>query len=61
MPVYLYEPYQKASLVVLRRRITSSIMAGFLNKVILLLPWHMNIAWEQMVVECREPPILKIP
>ena len=37
MPVYLSEPYQKTSFVVFCRRITSSAMVGFLNKVVLLL------------------------
>ena len=61
MLVYLSEPYEKIGFVVLYRRIATSVMADFLNKVILLLPQCMNIAWEQMVVECGEPSILKMP
>ena len=60
MPVYLSEPYQKTGFVVLYRRIATSVMAGFLNKVILLLPQCMNIAQEQTVVPCREPSVLKM-
>ena len=57
----LVEPYPKIGSVVLCGRITSSVIVDFLNKVILLLPQHMNIAQGQMVVACREPLVLKMP
>ena len=41
---YLSNPYQKTGFVVLCRRIALSVMAGFLNKFILLLPQRRNIA-----------------
>ena len=44
IPIYLYEPYQKIGFVVLCKRIASSVMACFLNIVVLLLPQCMNIA-----------------
>ena len=52
MPVYLSEPYQKTGFIILCRRITSSVMAGFLNKIVLLLSQCTNIAREQIVVAC---------
>ena len=61
VPVYLSNPYQKTGFVVLCKRITSTLLAGYLNKVVLLLPQCTNIAWEQMVVEHGEPPVLKMP
>ena len=61
VPVYLSEPYQKIGFVVLYKRIASSVMAGFLSKVILLLPQRTNIEREQMVMACGEPPVLKMP
>ena len=42
-------------------RIASIVMAGFLNKVILLLPQHTTIAREQMLMACVEPLVLKMP
>ena len=36
-------------------------MAGFLNKVVMLLPQCTNIAQKQMVVKCGEPSVLKMP
>ena len=36
-------------------------MAGFLNKVILLLPQRTNIARGQMVMVWGEPLVLKMP
>ena len=44
------ERYLKIDFVILCKRITSSVVAGFLNKVILLLPQCTNIVQEQMVV-----------
>ena len=61
VPVYLSEPYQNIGFVVLYKRIASSVMAGFLNKVILLLPQCTNIAREQMVMTYREPSVFKMP
>ena len=61
MPVYLSEPYEKAGFVMFYRRITSSVLDGFLNKVLLLLPQSTNIAREQVIVACGEPLVLKIP
>ena len=60
MPIYLFEPYQKTGFLVLCKRIASSVMVGFLNKIILLLSHRMNIAQEQMVVAYGEPSILKM-
>ena len=60
-PINLFEPFQKIGFVVLYKRITLSVMVGFLNKVILVLPQRTNIAWEQKVVAYGEPPILKMP
>ena len=60
VPVYLSEPYQKIGFIVLCKRIASSVMATFSNKVILLLPQCTNTTQEQIVVACREPLILKI-
>ena len=61
VPIYLSEPYPKAGFVVLCRRIALSVMADFLNKVVLLLSQRTNIAREQMVMVCREPLVLKMP
>ena len=61
MPVYLFEPYQKIGFVVLCRIIALSVMAGFSNKVVFLLSQRTNIACEQIVVACGEPPVLKMP
>ena len=60
MPVYLSEPYQMTGFVVFYK-FASSVMASFLNKVVLLLPECTNIAWEQMVVAFVEPLFLKMP
>ena len=61
VPVYFYKPYQKIGFVVLCKRIASSVMAAFLSKVVLLLRQRTNIAWEQMVMACREPLVFKMP
>ena len=61
MSVYFYESYQETGFVVLYKRIASSVMAGFLSKVVLLLPQRTNIAREQMVMVCGEPLVLKMP
>ena len=59
--VYLSEPYQNIGIVVLCWRIALSVMAGFLNKVIFLLPQRTNIAREQMLMAYAEPPVLNVP
>ena len=59
--VFLSELYQKTGFIVLCRRITLSVMDGLLNKVVLLLTQCTNIAREQIVVACGEPPVLKMP
>ena len=61
MLVHLFEPYQKTSFIILCKRIASSVMGGFLNKVILLLPQRTNIARGQMVMVWGEPLVLKMP
>ena len=61
VPVYLSKPYQKTGFAILCKRITLRVMAGFLNKVVLLLPQHTNIAREQMVMAYGEPVVLKVP
>ena len=60
VPFYLFEPYQKIGFIVSCWRITSSVMASFSNKVVVLLLQRINIAREQMVVVCREPLVLKM-